>query len=359
MERSLAGRGNLRVDASLSESEVLLRDTARRVARDFACESVTDYEGYDGTLAWSELADLGFLSLRTSLPGEPGASTLDESIVVESLARSALAVPYLGGAAFVNGLLIVAGAPDDTFKRLGSGELRCCLAMTRDLSSMWNTSTMSGDPPVAFDSAGATAVLILETDNGIRLRSVAIGESLEPMDITRGFSVPDVSAPIDVGPLGGEIDPADFELTMARFLVLLSSDIVGVMEAALDAAVGYAATREQFGVPIATFQAIQHICADQLVSIEAARSLTEFAAWAIDECSADEALLAARSAKAFSSRAGKAVCEAAVQVHGGVGFTWDYMAHVYLKRAITDSAVFGGTSTQIDAIARGRQLAKL
>jgi alkylation response protein AidB-like acyl-CoA dehydrogenase len=217
---------------------------------------------------------------------------------------------------------------------------------------------MSGDPPVAFDSAGATAALILEIDNGMRLRSVAIGAALEPLDITRGFNLADVSTPVDVGSLGGDIDPADLELTKARFLVLLSADIVGVMDAALDAAVSYAAAREQFGVPIATFQAIQHICADQLVSIEAARSLTEFAAWAIDDCGTEAALIAAHSAKAFSSRSGKTVCEAVLQVHGGVGFTWDYMAHVYLKRALTDSLLFGGAAAHFDAIVREREVAR-
>jgi alkylation response protein AidB-like acyl-CoA dehydrogenase len=346
------------MDATLSESEELLRDTALRVASDYACESVADYDGYDDSKAWSEFAHLGLLAIRRAASGEGGGSTLDEAIVVDSLANKALAVPYLGGSAFVSGLLMAASAPDDTMSRLAGGELRCAIAINSDLTSMWGVATRSQDPPVAFDSTGASAALILESDNGLRIRSVALGSLLQPLDITRASHLIDVSTPVDVGSLGGVIEPLELERTTARFLVLLSADIVGVMEAALGAAVAYAATREQFGVPIATFQAIQHICADQLVSIEAARSLTEYAAWSLDECPIEEALIAAQSAKAYSSRAGRTVCEAAVQVHGGVGFTWDSMAHVYLKRALTDGLLFGNTSAQIDAIARERQRAK-
>jgi alkylation response protein AidB-like acyl-CoA dehydrogenase len=345
------------MDATLSESEELLRDTARRLAADFACKSVPEYDGFDSSIAWAAIANLGLLGIRWSAVEERGASTLDESIVVESFARSALAVPYLGGSAFVSGLLMAAGAPSDTMNRIAKGELRCAIAMNRDLGSIVDTAKPSTNPPIAFDSGGADVALAIESRNGLRLRSFALGAALQPMDVTRSSSHVDLSASVDVGSLGGVIDPMEFELTMARFLVLLSADLVGVMEAALDAAVSYAASREQFGVSIATFQAIQHLCADQLVSIEGARSLTEYAAWAIDERTVEESLLAARAAKAFSSRAGRAVCEAAVQVHGGVGFTWDYMAHVYLKRAITDGLAFGNSPTHIDAIARRRVVA--
>jgi alkylation response protein AidB-like acyl-CoA dehydrogenase len=345
------------MDATLSESDELLRSTARQIGTDFACESVAEYDDYDPSAAWSKLSKLGLLGIRRSDSQDVGASTLEEAIVVEALAHSALAVPYLGGSAFVSGLLMAADAPDDTMDRLTSGELRCAIALTHDLSTLWKNSTRSSEPPVAFDSAGANAALILESNRGVRLRAVALRDPLDPMDVTRRLNVVDPSQRVDAGSLGGVIDPLAFDLMMSRFLVLLSADLVGVMDAALETAVAYAATREQFGVPIATFQAIQHICADQLVSIEAARSLTEYAAWALDESNDDESRMAAQAAKAFSSRAGRSVCEAAVQVHGGVGFTWDYMAHVYLKRAITDGLVLGDSATHLESIAQARQAA--
>lgn len=346
------------MDATLSESDELLQDTARRIGSDFACESVAGYDDYDSSPAWLELAKLGLLGLRRTDSDGNGASSLEEAIVVEALAHCALAVPYLGGSAFVSGLLMAAEAHEETLDRVATGELRCAIALTHDLSSLWKSSARSSSLPVAFDSAGASVALILEANEGVRLRAVALGDALQSLDVTRRSNLVDPSQRVDVGSLGGLIDPVAFDALMARFLVLLSADLVGVMDAALETAVAYAATREQFGVPIATFQAIQHICADQLVSIEAARSLTEYAAWALDESDPADSLMAAHAAKAFSSRAGRSVCEAAVQVHGGVGFTWDYMAHVFLKRAITDGLVLGDFPTHVDSIARSRQAAK-
>jgi alkylation response protein AidB-like acyl-CoA dehydrogenase len=211
-----------------------------------------------------------------------------------------------------------------------------------------------GGSVVAFDSSGAQAALILDSSNGLRLRAVALRRGMKGLDLNRGAHEVDPSAAVDVGPLGGVIDPATFSRTMARLFTLVAADLVGVMDAGLATAVSYAATREQFGVPIATFQAIQHLCADQLVSLEGARSLTEYAAWAVDECEVSEALLAARSAKAYASRAGRAVTEAVVQVHGGMGFTWDCPAHVFLKRALTDARVFADSAVHIREIAELR-----
>src|ERR1700722_16744418 len=193
------------MDATLSESEVLLRDTARRISDDFACDSVADYDDYDGAAAWRELSNAGLLGLRWADSTESAASTLDEAIVVESLAHSANAVPYLGGSAFVSGLLMAANAPEDTMRRLAKGELRCAIALTRDLSSIWSDSTGSTGQPLAFDSAGAEAALVLDSTNGLRLRSVALGDALQPMDITRRSNLVDVSRPVDVGSLGGDI----------------------------------------------------------------------------------------------------------------------------------------------------------
>ena len=96
------------------------------------------------------------------------------------------------------------------------------------------------------------------------------------------------------------------------------------MSAALDVAVSYTSTRVQFGVPIGSFQAMQHLAADQLVSLEGARSMSEYAAWAADEeVEVDDALLAADSAKAYASETGRTLCQAVIQMHGGMGITWD------------------------------------
>jgi alkylation response protein AidB-like acyl-CoA dehydrogenase len=159
--------------------------------------------------------------------------------------------------------------------------------------------------------------------------------------------------------LGGELSAECLERFHCRALSLLAADLVGVMSAALDTAVLYAAGRVQFGVPIGTFQAVQHLAADQLVSLEGARSLAEYAAWAADELETDDALEAAYCAKAYCSKAGRTLCEAAIQIHGGMGITWDCMAHVYLKRALVDGLVFGDHARNISLLAdlRGRRAA--
>jgi alkylation response protein AidB-like acyl-CoA dehydrogenase len=338
------------MDATMTESEELLRQTVRHLGADLTVGSVGEFDDYDDARGWKSLAETGLLGLRLpeSVGGGAG-STFDEAITVEALAYNSLPVPYLGGAAFVGALLLAAEAPDETLSRLASGDLRCSVGLTNDLSTLWGQSPSKG-APIAFDSAGSAAAIILDTSDGYRLRSVALAGEVKSFDLTRKNYEIDPSQGVDVGPLGNEIAPEVFVGVMARLLTLVSADLVGVMDAGLATAVEYAATREQFGVPIATFQAIQHLCAAQLVSLEGGRSLTEYAAWAVDQSDAHEAILAARAAKAYCSRAGRVVTEAVVQVHGGMGFTWDCMAHVYLKRALTDAKILGDSASQIQEI---------
>ena len=120
-----------------------------------------------------------------------------------------------------------------------------------------------------------------------------------------------------------------------RGLVLLAAEAVGAAEACLDESVSYAKLRTQFGKPIGTFQAIQHKCADMLLQVESARSATWYAAWAADQ-HADDLALAARTARAYAGDALFACAAENIQIHGGVGFTWEHSAHRYLRRARAD-----------------------
>lgn len=344
------------MDATLSESEELLRDSARRLGAALACESVTDLETFDDAVAWKSLAETGLLGLRIpESAGGGGGSTMDEALVVEALAYYTVAAPYLGSAAIVSELLMAAHAPDETLGRLASGELRIALGLTNDLTQPWRES--SSTPPVTFDSAGASGALVLVGTDAPTLKVVALSEGALGLDLSRRVHDANPAVQVDVGPLGGEIAPEDLARAMARMMTLVAADLVGVMDAGLVNAVEYAATREQFGVPIATFQAVQHLCADQMVSLEGARSLTEYAAWAVDEVDVDEATRAARSAKAYASRAGRSVTETAVQVHGGMGFTWDCRAHVFLKRALTDAQVLGDYAHQVNQLTAAEKVA--
>jgi alkylation response protein AidB-like acyl-CoA dehydrogenase len=127
---------------------------------------------------------------------------------------------------------------------------------------------------------------------------------------------------------------------------MLTADLLGTMEAAHTAAVDYARTRRQFGAPIGSFQAIQDLAADGKVLIEATRSATWYAAWAADQLPPADALRAGRVAKGFASRAAVEVCEMAVQIFGGIGFTWEFPAHVWLRRAHASRQVFGSEHEQ-------------
>jgi alkylation response protein AidB-like acyl-CoA dehydrogenase len=343
------------VDVTFDEAETILQQTARGLAESLACTSVAGFETFGGKAAWEALESTGLLGIR--LPASAGGgegSTVHASIVVEALARSLVPVPYLGAAALPAELLLAAGAPAETLERIATGDLRLAVGLNGDLAELAR-ATGAAEQVLAFDGAGADAVLALDEANV--LRAVAPGEATVGIDITRQAVRADPAATVDIGSLGGELDADQLNRFYARALALVCADLVGVMSAALDAAVAYAGARIQFGVPIGTFQALQHLAAEQLVSLEGSRSLAEYAAWGADELGTSQALEAARCAKAYCSQAGRTLCEAVVQIHGGMGITWDCMAHLYLKRALVDGVVFGdhaGNLGELASLRHGR-----
>jgi alkylation response protein AidB-like acyl-CoA dehydrogenase len=138
--------------------------------------------------------------------------------------------------------------------------------------------------------------------------------------------------------------------------VAYSAELLGIAQRMLDAAVDYAKERVQFGKPIGSFQAVKHRCADMLVDVEGMRSAVWWAAWCVSVDHPD-ASVAASTAKSWCSEAGLRVCESALQVHGGIGFTWECDVHLYLKRAQLDGIAFGGAShhlTRLSGLLRER-----
>jgi alkylation response protein AidB-like acyl-CoA dehydrogenase len=150
----------------------------------------------------------------------------------------------------------------------------------------------------------------------------------------------------DVRPLGDE----DLARWTALGLALTCADLVGAMRGAVELAREYAGVRRQFDAAIGSFQAVQHMLADAFVAMEGSRSVTLHAAWAVDALPAHDALAAAAVAKAYCARAARGVCETAIQVHGGIGNTWDCLAHVYLRRALLSSDVLGGVGPSLARI---------
>jgi alkylation response protein AidB-like acyl-CoA dehydrogenase len=187
---------------------------------------------------------------------------------------------------------------------------------------------------VVPDAEGA-AILVLSGGEG-EARLVEPGAAtIEPLDLvdtTRRYFT--VSAD------GGEPIPGDVGAAADRSVVVLAAELVGVAQRALEMAVAYAKEREQFGRPIGAYQAVSHRCAEMLYDVEEARSLTYYAAWCAG-AEPESLPLAASMAKARSSDAARAVTAAALQVFGGIGFTWEHDVHFLLKRARVSAELLG------------------
>jgi alkylation response protein AidB-like acyl-CoA dehydrogenase len=140
----------------------------------------------------------------------------------------------------------------------------------------------------------------------------------------------------------------------ALALTITIADLVGTMEGVLDTTCGYAKERQQYGVAIGSFQAVQHLLAEARVLVEGAISVAQYAAWAVDSLPPDDALEAGAVAKAYCARAARVVCETAIQVHGGIGNTWECFVHVYLRRALLSSSLLGDEGHHLRALARRR-----
>jgi alkylation response protein AidB-like acyl-CoA dehydrogenase len=166
------------------------------------------------------------------------------------------------------------------------------------------------------------------------------------MDRTRGVSWIDPTDRGDDVVLGG---PDAVQRHRDVGAVAYAAELLGCAQRMLDASVAYAQERVQFGRPIGSFQAVKHRCADMLVDVEGMRSAVWWAAWCLSVEHAD-ASVAASTAKAWCSEAGIRVCQSALQVHGGIGFTWDCDVHLHLKRAQLDSVAFGSAAHHLDRL---------
>ncbi len=181
---------------------------------------------------------------------------------------------------------------------------------------------------------------------------VAIAASSCGTDLTRAIAT--IPAGIAVEPVDGEMTADALATWTALGLALTSADLVGVMRGVLDVTVAYAAERKQYGVAVGSFQAVQHLLADARCLLEGSASAALYAGWAVDNESPARAVEAGRVAKAYCSRAARTVCETAVQVHGGIGNTWECIVHVYLRRALLSSEWFGDDATQLAALQHER-----
>ena len=297
------------MDVRLTAEQQQLRDAAADLADDLGPGSVAalDDESRIARLD-KQLAATGFRSLRSD-----GASGVEVAIVAEEFGRGLIDSPFLGPV-----------LADELARHLG--------ADTPDA-----TIAVGGE---AVDARGAARALLLR-DNTVT--AAALGDVRPSADLTRTRAAL-AGTPDALGEIGAEA--ADRWRALA--LVITTADLVGVSRGTLDLAVEYAKIREQYGHTIGSYQAVAHLLAEALTLIEGSVSILRHAAWAVDELDPADAIRAAQVAKIYCARAARTVCETSIQVHGGIGNTWECMAHVYLRRALTSTELWPVKLEEID-----------
>jgi alkylation response protein AidB-like acyl-CoA dehydrogenase len=341
------------MDVRLTDEQELWNDTVARLAGELAM-TVPDDAAADRDLdaRWSRVLELGVPALRSAELSGMTHTGVETALAAEQFGRRLVALPLLGEGIIAAELLAAAGA-EEALERVVNGELRLAPAFDPTLARF----AQVGEPAVAWDAAGATHALLLEpTVDGPTLAAVPIdGTGVLGLDITRRHApIAATAAADDIGALGTSIELARWARVEALALTVLAADLVGIMDGALDDAVSHVKERRQFGVPVGSFQAVQHLAADAHVQVEGARSCVWYAAWAVDAADAREAKLAAHTAKAYASRAGRDVVESTIQMFGGVAITWEFLSHVRARRAWTDRRVLGDEVVHYAAIAAAR-----
>jgi alkylation response protein AidB-like acyl-CoA dehydrogenase len=340
------------VHIGLTDEQDMLRDTVARLAETMAttsADAVANGDALDSQ--WQRVVELGLPALRAPESCGLDASGVETAVALEELARRLTAVPVLGQATLATELLWAANAEKEV-ELIAEGGLRIAPVLADDLSDFADST----DGGVALDAAGATHVVLAKRDGDVRrlfIAPVDVGSTTDDagLDLTR--SLQRVTG-LEPTPTGEPIEAEHWAQVQAMALTAVAADLLGVMAGALDDAVRYAGERVQFGVKIGSFQAIQHLLADSLVRLEGARSCVWHAGWAVDHLPADQALLAARTAKAYASAAGRDVVEAVMQVLGGISITWEHTAHLRLRRTLLGRRLFGDETAQYGAIAAMR-----
>jgi alkylation response protein AidB-like acyl-CoA dehydrogenase len=321
------------MDFELSDDQVALQEAARdlldKLASRERVRAVMARDGaYDREL-WRAMVDQGWTALEVpEAEGGLGLGMVEAAVLLEEVGRHVAPAPFPG-------------------TLLALGALRAAGAET------WVEQLMSGDAVgcVAFDVA-APVIGVTEADVAVVVRGkglVAVDLGAGPgrpapepaMDQTRQLGWLNLDGR-DVVELGGE---DAVTALLERGAVAHAAELLGGASAVLDMAVAYAKDRVQFGKPIGSFQAIKHRLADMLVDVEGMRSAVYHAAWCL-AAGSPEAPVAASTAKIWCSDAARRVMASGLQVHGGIGFTWEHDLHLFLKRSQLDQVSFGDATWQ-------------
>jgi alkylation response protein AidB-like acyl-CoA dehydrogenase len=290
---------------------------------------------YDDSL-WSEIRELGWPGTAVEEAyGGQGLGLVELAVLLEELGYAVAVTPHLGSA--LAALMIQAAGSDEQRERWLPG--------LADGSKRGALGALAGDGGTAElvpDAPGADLVVLVDPVQGKATVQEGGGEDVASIDPTRRYGR--VSA-VDGDALEGDVYDG-----LGRALVAVSAELLGVSQRALDVTVAYVKERKQFGVPVGSFQAIQHRAAQMLLDTEGGRGAVYYGAWAA--AGAPERLKeAAAMAKAWTSQAAKATTAAAIQLHGGIGFTWEANLHWLFKRAQLDSAFLGGPALHYTRLA--------
>ncbi len=371
---------------ALSEEQEMLRMTARRFLDERAGSDVVrnlmeTAAGFDAAL-WQEIAAQGWQGM--AIPeeyGGAGFTFMEQAILMEEMGRSLFPAPYLSSIVLGADLVLTAGTEEQKqtiLPDVASGEIRLAVAHLEsggrwDATGIEMTATNEGGgfvlegakffvidghtadslivvartDPSSSGSDGISLFLLPADTDGIESRRV------ETMDQTRKqaeitFAAVRVPATAMLGDPGSGW--SSLQEMLQRAVVALAFEQVGGAQQCLDMSVEYAKARIQFGRPIGSFQAIKHKCADMLVAIESARSAAYYAGWAASVGDEDLAI-AAPLAKSYCSETYSHAAGENIQIHGGIGFTWEHDAHLFFKRAKTDEILFGTPADHRAALA--------
>ncbi|MDQ6837318.1 MAG: acyl-CoA/acyl-ACP dehydrogenase [Actinomycetota bacterium] len=364
---------------AFSEEQDELRKAVRRFLDDKSSEAevrrlMETTDGYD-TAVWQQMAgQLGLQGLAVPEEyGGSGYSYVELIVVFEEMGRALLCAPYFSSVALAANLLLSAGddaAKKDYLPGIAAGTTRATVALA-EASGRWDEQgvtvqaigsgqdwTLEGDKLYVLDGHIADLILVAaRTAAGVSVFAVDKGASgmetapLATMDQTRKQAkVTFSSTPARlVGSDGQGWAAVSKMLDLA--VVALAAEQVGGAQKVLDMAVEYAKVRVQFGRPIGSFQAIKHKCADMLLEVESSKSAAYYAGWAAAEDN-DELPVVASLAKSYCSEAYFHAAAENIQIHGGIGFTWEHPAHLYFKRAKSSELLFGDPSYHRELLAQ-------
>lgn len=352
----------------LSEEQEELRSSVRRFLEDKSPSLVVrrwmeSELGVDLATYTQLTSQLGLSSL--AIPeayGGAGFGFVELAVVLEELGRSLACVPYFS--TVVLGAYSILLSQDEAAKvehlaHIASGERRFALAIYEEdgdfdyqhceTRALWvgDSYRLTGSKSYVIDGDSATHLVVLaRSETGLSLFTIPVDSpglatsSLSTLDLTRRLANLDLNQ-VRAELLGAEGEAAEVvERILDIAVTALSLEMIGGSQRCLEMAVAYAKSRFQFGRAIGGFQAIKHKCADMLVEVEAAKSAAYAAAWSVGQ-DLEELRILAPMAKAFCADAYFLVASENIQIHGGIGFTWENDAHLYFKRAKASQILFG------------------